>query len=87
MPLDQATIEAQLLLVQTAITNALASPTANWRVGQVEFNQTDYLKHLIALQKELIELLRMEPSEDISTAQNYVGALGHDASEYLGEPV
>jgi len=87
MPIDQATYEAQLTAIQAAITAALANPTANWRVGQVEFNQQDYLKYLFDAQKSLIELMRMTPSESIDTVQNGVDPLGHDYGEYLGEPV
>jgi len=87
MGFDQTSLNTQLTAIQAAITAALASPTANWRVGQVEFNQQDYMKYLMEMQKNLIDLMRSEPSESIDTVQNYVGALGHDATEYLGEPV
>lgn len=87
MALDQATLEAQLTAIQTAITNALANPTANWQVGQVRFDNQSYLKYLTEMQESIIKQLRSIPSESIDTVQNYVGALGHDATEYLGEPV
>ena len=87
MPLDQTTLETQLTAIQAAITAALANPTANWRVGQVEFSQQDYLKYLMEMQEKLVKLMRSTPSEEIATVQKYVGSLGHDATEYLGEPV
>lgn len=87
MALDQSSLEAQLTAIQAAITAALANPTANWRVGQVEFSNQDYLKYLMEMQEKLTKLMRSEPCEAISTVQNYVGALGHDATEYLGEPI
>ena len=86
MGLDQASLSAQLTAIQAAITAALANPTANWRVGQVEFNQQDYMKYLMEMQKSLVELMRSEPSESIDTVQNFVGALGNDATEYYNEP-
>lgn len=87
MGLDQTTLNTQLTAIQSAITAALANPTANWRVGQVEFNQQDYLKYLMEMQEKLISLMRSEPSESIDTVQNGVDPLGHDYGEYLGEPV
>jgi len=87
MALDQTTLQTQLTAIQAAITAALANPTANWRVGQVEFSNQDYLKYLMEMQDKLVSLMRSEPCESIDTVQNYVGALGHDATEYLGEPV
>lgn len=87
MALDQASLEAQLTALQTAITAALTNPTANWRVGQVEFNQQDYLKYLFEMQEKLVKLMRSQPSESIDTVQNGVDPLGHDYGEYLGEPV
>lgn len=87
MPLDQTSFNTQLTAIQAAITAALANPTANWRVGQVEFSNQDYLEYLMKMQMDLIKLMRSEPSESIDTVQNYVGSLGHDATEYLGEPV
>jgi hypothetical protein len=56
-------------------------------VGQVEFSQQDYLKYLMEMQEKLVTLMRSTPSEEIATVQNYVGSLGHDATEYFGEPV
>lgn len=87
MGLNQTSLEAQLTAIQAAITAALANPTANWQVGQVRFDQQGYISMLIGLQESIVKLMRSEPSESIDTVQHWVDALGHDASEYIGEPV
>ncbi len=85
MALTSAALEAQLTAIQTAITTALANPAPNWQVGDVSFDQQDYLDMLFKQQKEVIEQLRAIPSEVVTTVQNAVGTLGNDATEYLGE--
>jgi hypothetical protein len=81
----QTDLEAQLTAITTAITAALATPSANWKVGDVSFNQGDYLKMLIDQRDKIIEQLRSIPSESIDTVQNSIGTLGHDSTEYVGE--
>lgn len=85
MALSAADIESQLTLVQTNIAAALTNPAPNWRVGEVSFNQQDYLKYLFDQQRALIEQLRAFPSEEITTVQNEVDALGKDGTQYMGE--
>lgn len=85
MALTQAVLEAQLTAIQAAITTALANPAPNWSVGQVKFNQTEYLQFLYKQQDALIEQLRAIPSEVITVAQNGVGPLGHDITGYTDE--
>ena len=87
MALDQTSLNNQLTAIQAAITAALANPTANWQVGQVRFDTQNYLKYLMEMQDQIVKMMRSEPCESIDTAQNYVGPLGHDATEYVGEPV
>ncbi len=85
MPLTSTVLEAQLLAIQTAITTALANPAPNWSVGDVSFDQKDYLDMLFKQQAAVIEQLRAIPSEVITTSQDGVGVLGNDGTEYLGE--
>jgi hypothetical protein len=85
MALDQASFNTQLTAVQAAIITALANPYGSWRVGQVQFDQSRYLEYLAQLQTDIIKLMRSEPSESIDTAQNAVGPMGHDATEFDNE--
>ena len=85
MPLTQPTLEAQLVLIQTAITAALTDPRPNWRVGQVTLDQQDYLDSLFKQQKNLIEEIKKIPVEDISTSQNWITPFGHDVTDYKNE--
>jgi hypothetical protein len=85
MAYDQTTLETQLTAVMAAITSAIASPAANWSVGSVKFNQTEYMAMLFAQRDALIKQIRSIPSESIDTVQNGVGTLGTDSAEYLGE--
>lgn len=87
MALTETDLNIQLTAIQAAINTALASPTANWSVGQVRFDQQGYLKYLTEMQDSLVKQLRSIPCESIDTVQNYVDPMGHDATEYLGEPV
>lgn len=83
--LTPETIAAQLAAVQSALMTALASPSANWSVGDVRFDQSSYIKMLSDQRDSLIDQLRSFPSESIDTVQNGVGVLGHDSTEYIEE--
>ena len=85
MPIDQATLEAQLLAIQTAIATAIANPKPDWAVGHVKFNHAGYLKMLYDQQTALTLQLRSIPSQQIDTHQNDIDAFGNDGNEYLGE--
>jgi hypothetical protein len=85
MPLDQATLEAQLTAIQAAITTALANPRPNWQVGHVRFDHQNYLKWLYDAQDQLVEQLRSIPSESIDTHENKIDAFGRDGNEYHHE--
>lgn len=85
MALDSATIQAQLDAVNTAITAAITNPAPNWSVGQVKFNQTEYITMLCEQRDKLITQLRSFPCESIDTVQNQVGTFGNDATEFYDE--
>jgi hypothetical protein len=85
MALNQTDLAAQLQAVQNAITTALGNPFGSWKVGNVSFDQSRYLDYLGQLQKDIITLMRSEPSESIDTVQNEVGPMGHDATEFIDE--
>ncbi len=82
----QTELEANLTAINSLITAKLSGGViANWRVGDVSFDEADSVETLIKFRDSIISQLRSIPSESIDTVQNDVGTLGHDSSEYLGE--
>ena len=83
----EATYQAQLTLIQTAITNALANPQPNYKVGQVSYNHADYIKMLFDQQNKLVELITtVVPQESIDTIQTELNEFGQDLIDYINEP-
>lgn len=78
-------LQTQLTAIQAAIATAIANPAPNWSVGQVKFNQTEYLEFLYEQQGKILEQLRKIPSEVITTAQNAMDTFGRDGTEFTDE--
>lgn len=82
----QTDLEANLVAITTLITAKLTGGViANWRVGDVSFNEADSVETLIKFRDSIIEQLRDIPSEVISPIQNAVDVFGNDGTEYVGE--
>lgn len=86
MPLDSATLEAQLTAIQAAITAKLAGGHIDdWQVGHVRFDNSSSLETLFKMQESVTKQLRSIPCQSIDTHQNAVDAFGHDGNEYYNE--
>jgi hypothetical protein len=84
----QTDLEANLTAINNLITAKLAGGViANWRVGDVSFNEADSVVTLIKFRDSILEQLRMIPSESWATVQNAVGPFGNDATEYVDEDI
>jgi hypothetical protein len=82
----QTDLEAQLVLVNAAITAELTAGTLpNWSVGQVRFDNNSKLTSLYEQRDALLKQIRSIPSEAINTVQSDVDVLGHDGAQYLGD--
>lgn len=88
MPDTSATYEAQLTLIQTAITAALTNPRPDYRVGEVTYNHASYLKILFEQQERLRKILTEEiPQEEITTWQDQIDQFGKDLTQYANEEI
>lgn len=86
MALTVAQLEAQLTLVQTAITAALANPLPNYKVGDTSYDHADYIKMLFNTQKQLKDMIQEVPAEAVGTLQDGVNVIGEDLADYKNEP-
>ena len=84
---DAATYEAQLTLIQTAITAALTNPRPDYKVGEVTYNHASFLEMLFDQQEKIIKILTQEiPQEQITTLQSEIDGFGNDLTQYANEP-
>jgi len=82
----QTDLESNLAAINALITTKLSGGViANWRVGDVSFNEADSVEVLIKFRDSILEQLRSIPSETIGSIQNGVDSFGHDGAEYLDE--
>ena len=81
----QSDLESQLAALETKIAAAITAAGPSWAVGQVRFEQNSYLKTLLEAKESLLKQLRSIPTEHVSNANDAVGKLGHDSTEYLGD--
>ena len=82
----EAKYQAQLILVQTAIDTALATPKPNYRVGQVTYSHADYINMLFDQQKKLADMINLVPQESMDTVQSRIDQFGVDLIDYKNEP-
>ncbi len=83
--LTAANIDAQITLINDALTAALQNPKPNYKIGGREVNFADYIKTLNEQLSGLRKTKASIPSESVRDFDSDITDTGEDNTQYEGD--